>query len=140
MKFKNLFFVIIGLSSFTFQTSETCTLQVKIHNLRNLKGQMILEIYDQKKNYVDHPMARFVKEKTLTKNDTLTFYIKGLKKGQYAAAILDDQNKDDKMEFSMLHLPLEGFGFSNNIQATLLGKPAYEDVLFSVPENKEIKI
>lgn len=105
-----------------------------------MKGQIILEFYSEKKQYVDFPMARFKKNKSEAKNDTLTFYLKGFKKGQYVAAILDDENKNNKMDFNYLHLPLEGFAFSNDAKPKMLGKPDYEDGLFKIPETKVVKL
>jgi uncharacterized protein (DUF2141 family) len=143
MSFKNVIFVFLlsfVFLFFNFKTTEGHQIVVKIHNLRNLKGQIILEFYNQKKQYVDAPMARFKKDKIEAKNDTLTFVLKGFTKGTYVAAILDDENKNNKMDFNYLHLPLEGFGFSNNAQATLLGKPAYEEALFTIPDQKTVKM
>jgi uncharacterized protein (DUF2141 family) len=140
MTFKISLFFLVIYSSFAFQVTETYSIKVKIHNLRNLKGQIILEFYSQKSQYVDAPMARFKKFKSEAKNDTLTFVLKGFKKGSYAAAILDDENNNNKMDFNYLHLPLEGFGFSNNAQATIMGKPAYEQAVFLIPQNKEIAL
>ena len=103
MSFKNVIFVFLlsfVFLFFNFKTTEGHQIVVKIHNLRNLKGQIILEFYNQKKQYVDAPMARFKKDKIEAKNDTLTFVLKGFTKGTYVAAILDDENKNNKMDFS----------------------------------------
>lgn len=49
--------------------------------------------------------------------------------GTYAVTVLDDTNMDGKMDFGPLGLPKKGYGFSNNVRATLWS-PSFEAASF----------
>ena len=48
--------------------------------------------------------------------------VEGLAPGQYGAMIFQDLNKDGKMNFNLVGMPLEPYGFSNNSRG-LFGPP-----------------
>ena len=63
--------------------------------------------------------------------------IKDLPYGEYAVAVLHDENRDGKMNTSVVGVLKEGFGFSGNPK-TKMGPPEYDGTRFLllVPEKK----
>src|SRR3546814_16611886 len=53
--------------------------------------------------------------------------------GTYAIAIYHDENGDRKFDRSMLGLPEEGYGFSNNA-AVVLAPPSFDAVKFKAAD------
>ncbi len=58
------------------------------------------------------------------------FDFTGLPTGNYAIAILHDENDDMKMNTNFLGLPKEGYGFSNNVMGAF-GPPGYNKANFN---------
>jgi uncharacterized protein (DUF2141 family) len=55
--------------------------------------------------------------------------------GTYVISILDDVNGNDQMDYKLIKIPGEGFGFSNNVKPRLK-HPPYDHCSFSVPEGE----
>jgi uncharacterized protein (DUF2141 family) len=51
--------------------------------------------------------------------------------GSYAIAVYQDENNDHKFDRTVLGMPAEGYGFSNDAPA-VLGLPSYESARFQV--------
>ena len=54
--------------------------------------------------------------------------------GVYAIALYHDENANQKFDRTMIGLPAEGYGFSNN-PPTLVGLPSFRSVRLSVPRS-----
>lgn len=54
----------------------------------------------------------------------------GVPAGTYAVTVLDDSNKNGKMDFNFIGLPTKGYGFSNDARATL-SPPSFSAASFS---------
>jgi uncharacterized protein (DUF2141 family) len=52
--------------------------------------------------------------------------------GTYAVSLLDDENGNDEMDYKLITVPREGFGFSNNIKPGLK-HPPYDHCSFKIP-------
>ena len=115
-------------------------LVLEIANLRNSQGEIYLSIFSGKQGFPDNPEAALVNHKVTIQAEQSTIIINDLPYGEYAVAVLHDENRDGKMNTSVVGVPKEGFGFSGNPK-TKMGPPEYNDVRFLllVPE-KMIKI
>ena len=65
----------------------------------------------------------------------MTIKIK-LKPGTYGISILDDENNDGKMDYKLIRIQKEGYGFSNYYH-TGMSRPNFEDFDFIIG-NKNI--
>jgi len=54
--------------------------------------------------------------------------------GEYAIAILHDENNNEKMDTNFLRMPKEGYGVSNNVRGTF-GPPKFENAKFPVKQD-----
>jgi uncharacterized protein (DUF2141 family) len=103
------------------------TLRLQVQGLKP-RGQVLVALYDSEKSW--NAKAGAVRELRLPVAATSTsFTLEGLAPGQYGAMIFQDLNKDGKMNFNLVGMPLEPYGFSNNSRG-LFGPPAWEAAAF----------
>jgi uncharacterized protein (DUF2141 family) len=57
--------------------------------------------------------------------------------GQYAIAILHDEDSDDEMKTGIFGIPKEGYGISNNVKGRF-GPPSFNDAKISLKEDRMI--
>ncbi|MCU0442692.1 MAG: DUF2141 domain-containing protein [Bacteroidia bacterium] len=110
------------------------TVELTISNLRNFDGEIGIGIYqndDGFQNEQSYINKKFSKAQTKNGRLTVTFTIEA---GTYGIALLDDENKNNKMDYSFIGIPKEGFGFSNYYH-TGLTKPHFNQFKFEVKPN-----
>ncbi|MBL7724923.1 MAG: DUF2141 domain-containing protein [Chitinophagaceae bacterium] len=98
-------------------------IKVIITNLRNDKGHVLVSLFKDGAGYPDDASKAFRKIKLNIINKNASVIFKGLASGNYAIAILHDENDDQKMNKNGLGLPKEGYGFSNNVMGAF-GPPS----------------
>lgn len=111
-------------------------LEIEICNIHSNQGHILLSIFDSPEQFPRHAKSKFrdIKvSKENIKNDSVVFRINTLKPGKYAMALLDDENDSGDMDYNKLGLPLEGFGFSNNIKP-IFKAPPYKKCQFEIRE------
>lgn len=132
----SLISLILLLTNFSF--SQNNRLTIKIDGLENNKGQVILDIFDQKDGYpMETDKAMLRKKITIPENDSVIFQVDDLPQGEYAFALIHDENNNNKLDVNFLGIPKEGAGASNNAKG-FLSPPSYKDAKFSF--NKSINM
>ena len=125
-------FVIIILSAFCISSFSPTTaeeLTITITNLRNDKGHVLLSLFKDGEGFPADPAKAFRREKVVISGKKVVIRFAGIPTGSYAIGILHDENGDMKMNTNWLGLPLEGYGFSNNVMGAF-GPPAYNRASF----------
>jgi uncharacterized protein (DUF2141 family) len=103
-------------------------LTVRVQALKNGRGQVAVALFasasgfPQRERAIRGELARIEGGRS-----QVTF--RALRPGTYAVAILHDENENAKMDFNFLGMPLEGYGFSNDVSA-LFGPPSFERAAF----------
>jgi uncharacterized protein (DUF2141 family) len=133
------YILLIGFalgSPMTF--SQSCDLTIEIPNLKNQKGQIEIGIYNKKENFPhDDGQYRFI---IIESNKFSGNYkIQNLPKGEYAIALMHDENADRKCNRNLFGIPKEGYGFSNNIRPSI-SAPSFEDCKINLDRNMTINI
>ena len=106
------------------------TLTIEIDGLRNNKGQILLQVYDEKHNKVKGAIGEII-------NEECVIIIENLKPAKYAFKYFHDENKNDKLDNNWMGLPAEGYGFSNNAKGTF-GPPSFKKWIFELKDNKKM--
>jgi uncharacterized protein (DUF2141 family) len=129
-----LIFSIFALSVF----SQGSNLSVKVTNLKNTKGNLLFGIYN---NGFKFPDKKYAYRGSIQKvNSTSQIYtFKNLKPGNYAVAVIHDENKDQELSKNFIGIPKEGFGFSNN-EIGMFGPPSFEKAAVSVKKDTTVII
>lgn len=123
--------------SLLIQISSAQMLEVHVKSIQTLKGQLCIAVFANQAGFNDEKTVLETKfQKELVVNGNFDFKIP-IKPGRYGVSVLDDVNKSGKMEYRLLGIPREGFGFSDYIQKGIR-KPKFDDFSFVVEKN-EIK-
>jgi len=99
-------------------------LVINITGARNTKGHLLLSVYNSSNGFPDNADKACKKIKLTIQNGGASTSFNALPDGEYAVAILHDENDDAKMNTNWIGLPKEGFGFSNNAMG-LMGPPSF---------------
>jgi uncharacterized protein (DUF2141 family) len=128
MKLAALFSVCAIILSFS---QEQTILEIEISNVRNHNGTILLSVCAGPEEYPYHPFRTYKISKDSLCDGKLIKVIGDLQPGTYAVALLDDENRSGAMEYNRLGIPLEGFGFANNVRP-FLSRPDYDRCLFTI--------
>ena len=114
-------------------------LSIIITGLNNNKGHVLISVYKDGVGYPEEVDKAVRRAKLTITNKTATVSFAGLASGNYAIAILHDENDDGKMNSNFLGIPKEGYGFSNNVMGSF-GPPAFSKASFQYNANQSKKI
>ena len=127
-----ILFLLISFFLTPPNLGENAQIELKLSNLKSSKGQIIVSVYPSENGFPYEPSTFFTFEKENISNGFLTILIPVSKPGNYALSIVDDANRNMKMDKNLLGIPKEGFGFSNNAAPRGIRPPAFEDAQIKV--------
>ncbi len=134
-KYRYLLLLLLLFASFTVISRVTENkLSLSITNLRNNKGHVLISVYKDGVGYPEELDKAVRRAKLTITNKTASVSFAGLASGNYAIAILHDENNDGKMNTNFLGIPKEGYGFSNNVMGTF-GPPTFSKASFQYNAN-----
>ena len=115
-------------------------LTINVTGLESAKGQVILDIFANENGYPMQTENAILRKKlTISGDGKVVFYIDGLENGEYAFALIHDENNNDKLDVNFLGIPKEGAAASNNAKG-FMGPPRYKDAKFDFNESTEATI
>jgi uncharacterized protein (DUF2141 family) len=107
--------------------AQAATLSLDIQGLKP-RGQVMIVLYDAERAWNAKAGAvREIKRRVSAANAQII--VEGLAAGHYGAMVFQDLNLDGKMNFNMVGMPMEPYGFSNNSRG-LFGPPAWAKAAF----------
>jgi uncharacterized protein (DUF2141 family) len=127
---KRIPLIFFGLILVSNQLFSQYSLGIEITSIRNDKGKIMLQLFDDKEKVLVQEMG------TIRDNKSI-FTLKNLKPGKYAIRYYHDENMNMKMETNFVGKPTEGYGFSNNVVGKF-GPPPFEKWLFELKEDKKV--
>nr|WP_258000120.1 DUF2141 domain-containing protein [Fischerella thermalis] len=132
--------VSIGLSN-TVQAEPATTLTVVVNGIKHQQGQICLKVYASEKGFPLDETSGVQSGCTKITGSSVKKQFFGLKPGNYAVAVVDDQNGDYKLNRDFLGIPQEGFGVSNNPTISVItGTPKFNKASFPLQKNTTINI
>jgi uncharacterized protein (DUF2141 family) len=118
------------------QHAVAADLTVNISDVEKGKGHLMIALYASKEDYKNGKASFHSKVKALKGKEIAVF--ENLPYGEYAIKMYQDENDNNEMDFNMMGIPKEGYGFSNNVG--MFGAPAYKEAKFVVKESTAIEI
>jgi uncharacterized protein (DUF2141 family) len=119
----------------------TETLTVVVNGIQHKKGQICIGVYGKEQGFPDKTSGLTQSACTKITGSVLKQKFFGLQPGNYAVAIVDDQNGDRKLNKDFFGIPKEGFGISNNPTVSVqTGSPEFRDAKFLLNKNTTINI
>lgn len=94
--------------------AQTAKLSVTVTGIGDVKGALMMALYDEAGYGPDTPVAPAMVPVT---GKEVTYTFEGLKAGRYAVKMFHDVDGDGKMGTNPFGMPLEPFAFSNNAPA-----------------------
>jgi len=113
----------------SFSTGIKQNLKVTVKKLKSNTGVVLISLFKEGVGYPDEPAKAWGKEKAYIVDKSATIIFKSVPPGNYAIAILHDENSNQKMDKNILGIPKEGYGFSNNATGTF-GPPSIRKASF----------
>jgi uncharacterized protein (DUF2141 family) len=111
------------------QSAGHATLILKVIGLRSEKGQVKIAVFNSSEIWLgEHPTYSTTIN---VDGQSVTWKINDVPYGDYGVAVLHDENSNGKMDKNFLGIPVEPYGFSNNVRITF-GPPKWENSKFTV--------
>ncbi len=116
------------------------TINVEVSGFRNNSGEARVNLYNSKDGFPSQPQKAFMTHVAKIESSGAGVVFKDVPFGEYAIAVLHDENGNKKMDFNWLMMPKEGIGASNNPKGVLV-PPGFDDARFRLDsEDIGIKI
>jgi uncharacterized protein (DUF2141 family) len=107
--------------------AEAANLSLNVEGLKP-KGQLMVLLFDAERSWnAKNGAVREIRRRVSTA--TAQIVVEGLAAGHYGAMVFQDLNLDGKMNFNLVGMPMEPYGFSNNSRG-LFGPPAWGKAAF----------
>jgi uncharacterized protein (DUF2141 family) len=121
MNMKTLLFTILSII-LTITSWGQNSLEVKISNIREIKGDILVAIFNNEDDFLE----KAVQSKSIKASaKQITIKFENLPQGSYAVSIIHDENSNGELDKNVVGIPKEGFGFGNNAMGTF-GPPAFD--------------
>lgn len=133
-----LIFWGIIILSFHQTTAQNTLLKLKVSNIKEPNGKLVVALYDKKDNFLKKGYE-FKKLIYNVDSEAMTFKIEGLPIRAYSIAIFHDKNADGDCNRNFLGVPIEGYGFSNNIKP-IFSAPKFDQTKFELEYAKQLHI
>jgi uncharacterized protein (DUF2141 family) len=126
--------VLIAAFAMSFTSKEAGTLTISISNIKQ-SGKFYLSVHKSGDNFPDDKniVARQV---ATCSGTTCVFQFSNLAYGQYAIALYQDVNGNEKLDTGTFGIPKEPFAFSNNFKPRF-GGPNFEKCRFEFSKDKQ---
>jgi len=106
--------------------ARSASLTVKITAIRNADGNLRVALR-RDENTVVQGRTVDIDPKTLTAKVAF----ENVPEGSYDIAVVHDENKNGKLDFNEMGMPIEGYGFSNN-PAKRMGPAPFDETKFAL--------
>ncbi len=133
---KKIIILIAVLSFAKLSSAQELDVNLKVDGILSAKGQLLINIFDSESQYLKEPVKSIKVD--LTQVEGYNFEIKGLSKGEYAIAVVHDENNNGQLDFGGMG-PEEGYGFSNNPNA-MYGPAPYSSARIMLEESATLTI
>lgn len=135
---KTLLTLIITLAGWSSQATgndNKATLVVKVSNLGDMQGQLMVGIFDSQDNFLEKPIIGKTAKATAEGQEVI---FEDVPFGVYAVSVIHDENENSELD-TFIVVPTEPYGFSNNVMDNM-GPPSFEQAQFSFQKNTTIEI
>lgn len=99
-------------------------LVVTVTNISSSRGNILVALYNSENTFLK---KKYHLTKAVATKGAVEVKLTDVPAGEYAIAVLHDENCDEKFNSNFYGKPVEGFGFSNNVRG-FFGPPSYEKV------------
>lgn len=131
---ERILLILLSVWAIPATQAQTNDCQVYITGLKSNSGTCIFYLYREKKGFPTESRYAIATISAAINAGKSTASFKGLASGEYAIAVIHDENDNGILDTNFLGIPKEGIGTSNNARSTL-GPPGFEDSRFIMGNN-----
>jgi uncharacterized protein (DUF2141 family) len=122
------------------QPSPANLIHVEIGGLRNNKGRAVCALYSSSDGFPNNGDKALAHAKSPTSNVHAVCDFPDVKPGTYAVSVFHDENSNGKLDTTLMGIPREGVGASNNAKGNF-GPPKFDTAAFRFSAGRlELKI
>lgn len=107
-------------------------LRVVVTGARKVAGNVTVTIYGPRPELFLARRSYLARQRILLQASSMEACFALSTPGDYAIAVYHDENNDHDFNRTLIGMPAEGYGFSNDAPTTV-GLPSFGDVRFTVP-------
>lgn len=123
--------VPLALSSSSAAASDSAGLTIRMSGFRSAGGQVLIAIYRGEQGFPGTADRAWKTVVTRVADGRASISLADVPVGDYAIAVVHDENGNNKLDTSWIGMPREGIGTSNNAKGRM-GPPKYRDAKFAV--------
>ncbi|MBL0955860.1 MAG: DUF2141 domain-containing protein [Leptospira sp.] len=137
--------LVIGLFGiiffFPFFSLFAGDLEVEILNRKSNQSVILCALYESENGFLsDEKLASYKIVGVETNHQKTTCQFKGIPDKQYAVSVLEDLNRNGKMDTTFIGLPKEPWGVSRNPPMHTFGPPTFDEAVLNVKSKLVIQI
>jgi len=131
--------LIVALIAFISSLNAQNNITVKVSNLNDSEGTLKIALFDSKETFLSPTIKRA--QSVSVQGTTAEIIFKNLPDGEYAITLYQDSNNNKIFDLGEYKIPIEKYGFSNNIDpATTKGVPNFDECKIDVKEDTYTEI
>jgi len=119
------------------ENNDRGVIKISVTNIKNTNGHLIISLYNKAEGFPSEMSSTLLNRKYEIVGDKLECEFVEIPYGEYAVAILHDENDNGELDKNLIGIPKEGVGVSNNAMRTF-GPPRYEDSKFVLKSNEVV--
>ncbi len=120
--------------------AQAATFMIYVKGVQNTKGNILLSVFNNAEAFPKDESRAVYKIKSVAMLNETIITIKNVPPGEYAVAVMHDENANGKMDKKGIGFPKEPFGFSNDAMGTF-GPPSFKKAKVVVaPQGTSIRI
>lgn len=112
-------------------------LTLNVNNIKNIKGDLLVAVYNKAEHYSSNSHWVAVKKLKVTA-EVMSLDFADLPTGDYAVKLFQDENENGQIDKDAMGIPTERYGFSNN--GGSYGPPSFDEAKVAVHKATEIEI
>jgi uncharacterized protein (DUF2141 family) len=101
---------LLNLCAFSFQEKST-PLTITVNNVKPNSGNVMIAVH----NRTNFLKTRLIEKTISASNSSLNITV-SLASGEYAIAVYQDENRNQRLDTNLVGIPQEPYAFSNNIR------------------------
>jgi uncharacterized protein (DUF2141 family) len=106
-------------------------LAIRLSGFHSDEGQVLLTVYRGEDGFPGDPDRAWKRIVAKISGGRASVDLQGVPPGDYAIAVVHDENANNALDTSWIGIPKEGIGTSNNAKGRM-GPPKYRDAKFTV--------
>jgi uncharacterized protein (DUF2141 family) len=128
--------LFLGVAVLGQAAEKNGTIVVIGKNLKDSKGRIGAALFKSADGFPKDSKKAFKRGRAKIKDKKAQIEFKDIPYGEYAVALIHDENENGKMDYNAIGLPKEGYGFSNDAMGTL-GPPDFKAAKFKLDSPKK---